>query len=52
MSRTKRLQMLLSDLEYKTLNDYALLRQMSMSEILRDYIKSLSTYKNIDGTER
>jgi hypothetical protein len=41
MARTKRLQLLLSELEYETLKTYAQSKQVPMSEVLRDYIKTL-----------
>lgn len=41
MARTKRLQLLLSNLEYETLKNYAKSKQIPMSEVLRDYIKTL-----------
>ncbi|CCQ53407.1 hypothetical protein CWATWH8502_3602 [Crocosphaera watsonii WH 8502] len=41
MARTKRLQLLLSELEYETLKSYAQSQQIPMSEVLRDYIKTL-----------
>ena len=41
MARTKRLQLLLSEEEYEALNAFAKSKQIPMSEVLRDYIKSL-----------
>ncbi len=41
MARTKRLQLLLSEQEFESLKKYAESKQLSVSEVLRDYIKSL-----------
>ena len=43
MARTKRLQLLLSEQEYAALQTYAKSRQIPMSEVLRDYIKTLQS---------
>jgi hypothetical protein len=40
-TRKNRLQLLLSDLELQALKKYAESRQLSVSEVLRDFIKSL-----------
>lgn len=40
--RNKRVALVLSDLEYKWLTLYSLKNNMSKSEVLRDYIKSLA----------
>ena len=41
MARSKRLQLIVSEKEYSKLKTYAESQELSMSEILRDYIKSL-----------
>lgn len=41
MARTKRLQLLLSEQEFEALKKYAESKQISVSEALRDYIKTL-----------
>ncbi len=41
MARTKRLQLLLTEQEFESLKKYAESKNLSVSEILRDYIKSL-----------
>ena len=43
MSRQKRFSMWMTDKEYDLLKAYAAHQGVSMAEILRDYIKSLST---------
>ncbi len=50
MARNKRLQLLLSDLEYQTLKSYAELKQIPMSEVIRDYIKTLTNSIACDNT--
>lgn len=42
MSRTKKIQFWVTDQEYKKLQEYANTTQVSMAEVLRDFIKSLS----------
>jgi hypothetical protein len=42
-TRKNRLQLLLSDLELEALKRYAETKQLSISEVLRDYIKSLQS---------
>ncbi|BAZ26633.1 CopG domain protein DNA-binding domain protein [Kalymmatonema gypsitolerans NIES-4073] len=41
MAREKKMQFYLSQLEYSKLQDYAEDKQISMAEVLRDYIKTL-----------
>lgn len=41
MVRDKKIQFNINELEYKKLKEYAELKQLSMAEVLRDYIKSL-----------
>lgn len=41
MARTKRLQLLLTEMEFEVLKNYAQSKQLSVSEVLRDYIKTL-----------
>lgn len=43
MARNKKLQIRLSDNEYKILDNYSKSTGIGMSEIVRDYIKSLTT---------
>ncbi len=42
MSRTKKIQFWVTDQEYEKLQEYANKTQVSMAEVLRDFIKSLS----------
>lgn len=41
MSKEKRLQIRLAETEYKKLEAYAHLKDISMAQVLRDYIKRL-----------
>ena len=41
MARSKRLQLLLTEIEFEILKSYANSQQLSVSEVLRDYIKTL-----------
>ncbi len=45
MARGKKMQFYLSDQEYILLQEYAEDRQISMAEVLRDYIKTLPQIK-------
>ena len=45
MARTKRIQLNVNELEYQRLKAYAESVDLSMSEVLRDYIKSLPDVK-------
>ncbi len=45
MSRTKKLQVILSTKEYLRLKEYAEEQELSMSEVIRDYIKTLAPPK-------
>lgn len=51
MARTKKLQIRLTEHEYKTLEKYAELKGVGMSEVLRDYIKALPQPKMEDPSE-
>lgn len=41
MARAKRLQLLLTEIEFEILKSYANSQQLSVSEVLRDYSKTL-----------
>jgi hypothetical protein len=42
MSREKKIQFNVNENEYQKLKEYAAILNISMAEVLRDYIKSLS----------
>ena len=44
MSRDKRIQLWLSVVEYKAIKKNAEKKELSMSEVLRDYLKTLPEY--------
>lgn len=46
--KDKKLQVILAEREYEALAEYAANMQLSMSEVIRDYIKSLVTYKKLE----
>mgnify|MGYP000899022731 CR=1 FL=1 len=41
MARTRKLQIRLTEQEFETLERYAALKSVGMSEIIRDYVKTL-----------
>ena len=43
MARTKKVQCWVTNKEYEKLRQYAEKKELSMSEVLRDYIKCLDT---------
>ncbi|HBK95823.1 MAG TPA: DNA-binding protein [Microcoleaceae bacterium UBA10368] len=45
MSREKKIQFNVNEIEYQRLKEYAAILNVSMAEVLRDYIKSLNTKK-------
>jgi hypothetical protein len=49
MPRSKRLSLMVSEKEYLRLREYAETQELSMSEILRDYLKSLPDTQPLGG---
>jgi hypothetical protein len=42
--RTKRLQVLMTEKEYQALAEHSAKTQLTMSEVIRDFIRRLETY--------